>query len=73
MAGNPVKIFLGMMDRKLVNEVVEYEIESVRVPKERIAMYARKRLIGPDDIALVRTRESVVFITGKIMPVCWPL
>jgi len=70
MAGNPVKIFLGMMDRRLVNEVVEYDIESVRVPKERIAMYARKSLIGPDDIALVRTRESVAFITGKIMPVC---
>jgi len=70
MAGNPVKIFLGMMDRKFVNEVVEYEIESVRVPKERIAMYARRSSVGPDDIALVRTTESVVFIPGKIMPVC---
>ena len=73
MAGGPVQIFLGMMDRKLVRDVVTHEIQSVRVPRERIAMYARGETVGPHDIALVKTREKVVFIAGKIMPVGYPL
>ena len=63
------KIFFGLMDTKEGREAIPYEIESVRVPKERIAMYARKKTAGTDDIALIRTKKSVIFIPGKTMPV----
>jgi N-acetylmuramic acid 6-phosphate (MurNAc-6-P) etherase len=63
-------IFLGMTDRKNVRDAIQYQIESVRVPRERIAMYARMKTVGTDDIALIKTTTDVVFILGKIMPVC---
>ena len=63
-------IFLGVTDRKNVRDAIPYQIESVRVPRERIAMYARMKTVGTDDIALIKTKTDVVFIPGKIMPVC---
>ena len=48
---------------------VRYEIESVRIPKARLALYSRGEFAGTDDIALVRTRKKVVFVPGRIMPV----
>ena len=48
---------------------IRYKIESVRIPKERVRLYSRGKYTGPDDIALVRTRERVVFVPGRIMPV----
>ena len=65
-------IYLGLRDLKRIDEAVRYKIESVRFPKERIEMYARHQFSGPDDVALVRTRERVFFIPGKIMPVGFP-
>ena len=68
-----MQIYLGLRDQNHREEAVKYEIESVRVPKERIALYAAyqftKSAFGPNDIALVKTREPVFFIPGKIMPV----
>ena len=47
-----------------------YEIESVRVPKERIKMYREEEsFIGPNDIALIKLETEIVFIPNKIMPV----
>ena len=63
------QIFFGQMDTKEGREAILYEIESVRVPKERIARYAGEKIVGTDDMALVRTKTSVVFIPGKTMPV----
>ena len=63
------QIFFGLMDTKDGANAIPYEIESVRVPKERIAMYARKETAGTDDLALIKTKKSVVFIPGKTMPV----
>ena len=62
-------VFLGLRDRERFDEAVKYEIESVRTPKERLALYAREELTGSNDIALVRTTEPIVFIPGKIMTV----
>jgi len=70
MRGVPFHVYLGLRDKKLGHEAVKYNIESVRVPKERIAMYARGTFVGPDDIALLKLRETVSFIPGKIMTVC---
>ena len=57
----------------------------VRVPAERIKMYTEfsvepnefqqypegfHKTSGPDDIALVKLRESVTLIPGRIAPVC---
>ena len=41
----------------------------VRVPAERIKMYSKKIFVGPNDIALVKLRESVTLIPGRIAPV----
>ena len=47
-----------------------YEIESVRVPKERIKMYREEEsFIGSNDIALIKLKTKIVFIPNKIMPV----
>ena len=63
------QIYLGLRDFTKGEEAIKYVIESVRVPKERIAMYARYQMEGPDDISLIKLKEHVVFIPGKIMPV----
>ena len=70
--GDEIMIYLGLRDLKRIDEAVRYKIESVRFPKERIEMYARHQFFGPDDVALVKTRERVFFIPGKIMPVGCP-
>ena len=66
-----LSIYLGVRNSLSVEKGMGYKIESVRVPKERIAMYARHNKVGPDDIALVKTQKSMVFLPGKIMPVCY--
>ena len=55
-----------------IESAAEYKIESVRVPAGRIASYAKGLTQGTDDIALVKTQKKMVFIPGKIMPVCLP-
>ena len=57
------------MKLPLRQSAVRYEIESVRIPKERLKLYSRGEFLGADDIALVRTRKKVVFVPGRIMPV----
>ena len=47
----------------------KYEIESERVPKERIEMYEVGDFVGPNDIALIKLKTNIVFIPNKIMPV----
>ena len=63
------RIYLGLIDRVKLNQAIQYDIESVRVPKERIALYTKRKYKGTDDIALVKTKITVVFNLGKIMPV----
>ena len=47
----------------------EYKIESVHIPRGRVELYKRRMVVGPDDIALVRTTTSIVFESHKVMPV----
>ena len=70
MNGQTIHVYLGLRDRTRSDEAVKYNIESVRVPEERIAMYARGIVTGSDDIALLKLRETVDLIPEKIMPVC---
>ena len=67
--GLPFHVYLGLRDKRLGHEAVKYNVQSVRVPKERIAMYASGSFVGPDDIALLKLRETVSFIPGIIMTV----
>ena len=41
----------------------------VRVPAERIKMYSKGILVGPNDIALVKLERKVTLIPGRIGPV----
>ena len=47
----------------------KYQVESIQKPAARIQLYKKGVYIGPDDIALVRTKSKVVFVPGRIMPV----
>jgi len=76
-ANHRTKVVLGLKDRKKYAEAVSYDIESVRVPKERIALYAEtypgtdtNKLEGPNDISLIRLTKAVTFIPGRVMPAC---
>jgi hypothetical protein len=40
-----------------------------RVPAARIKQYTQEKYGGPDDIALVRTKTTVIFEPGLVMPV----
>jgi hypothetical protein len=40
-----------------------------RVPTARIKQYTQEKYGGPDDIALVRTKTTVIFEPGLVMPV----
>jgi hypothetical protein len=44
-----------------------------RVPAARIKQYTQEKYGGPDDIALVRTKTTVIFEPGLVMPVGAPL
>ena len=46
-----------------------YNIESVQIPRGRVELYNRRFVVGPDDIALVRTTMPIDFISNKVMPV----
>ena len=48
----------------------KYEIEHVRQPEERIALYATGKKEGKFDIALIRLTEDVTFIPHQVSPVC---
>jgi len=68
--GHKYRLLMGLSffnDRKGTRQ---YDIESVRVPKERISLYNSKKDVGPYDIALIRTTKTVVFEPGLVMPVC---
>ena len=58
-----------MTDKSKTAFTKKYEIESVRVPRERIEMYRKKIIAGPWDIALLRLKEKVTFITRLVAPV----
>ena len=48
----------------------KHEIESVRVPAERIDMYVNKNeFVGNYDIALLKTKKTMIMIPSKVMPV----
>ena len=58
-------IYLGLTDFKNPGEeMMKYEIESVRIPPERFYVQ-----VGSNDIALIKTKKNILFIPGKIMPV----
>jgi len=48
----------------------EYLVETVRQRKERIEIYSKNSSYGPYDLALLKLRNQIVFIPGKVMPVC---
>ena len=58
-----------MTKRRDYKNSYEYEIESVRVPKERIQMYKKGSYVGSNDIALIKLKTNLVFVPNKIMPV----
>jgi len=64
------KLVMGAKDLGQLNEGRTYEIESVRVPAARILQYKKEQYGGPDDIALIKTKGTVVFAPGLVMPVC---
>ncbi len=39
------------------------------MPAARIKQYTQEKYGGPDDIALVRTKTTVIFEPGLVMPV----
>ena len=45
------------------------EIMKVYTPKERLETYSNGSFRGTNDIALVKTKEAIVFVPGKVMPV----
>ena len=47
----------------------EYLVETVRQRKERIEIYSKNSSYGPYDLALLKLRNQIVFIPGKVMPV----
>ena len=64
--------------------VIQLVIFKVRVPEERIQMYAKfmippnkfpkypeglHKLIGPGDIALIKMKVGVTLVPGKLVPV----
>ena len=61
-------LYLGLKDKTRPGDALRMDIESVRIPKERVEMYKRGRAAGPDDIALIKTRDHVAF-TNRINPV----
>ena len=66
-------IFLGLTrnDGETLNSWKHrYQIEHVRQPEERIALYATGKLEGKYDIALIRLTEEVTFIPHQLSPVC---
>jgi len=48
----------------------EYLVETVRQQKKRIEIYSEGSNFGPYDLALLKLRNQIVFIPGKVMPVC---
>ena len=52
----------------MAREAMKMEIESVRVPKERIDQYRKNIYDAPNDISLIRTRHNVAF-NNHIAPV----
>ena len=65
----PYQIYIGLMDTKHIDNAAEYVIESVQIPEGRVKLYDREVVVGPDDVALVRTTQPIIFEENKIAPV----
>ena len=63
------RILLGLLDIQKAREAFQYKIDSVHIPEGRLDMYRREIVVGPDDIALVRTSTQITFVSQKVMPV----
>ena len=62
--GRTVFIYLGLTDIESPREqMIKYGIERIQLPEE----FSQMEFIN--DIALIKTREYISFIPGKIMPV----
>ncbi len=57
------------MKKKSENYLKEKLFGLARVPAARIKQYTQEKYGGPDDIALVRTKTTVIFEPGLVMPV----
>ena len=63
-----VFIYLGLTDFKSPGkEMMKYKIESIQIPPERLCVLTSG--YGSNDIALLKTKRNINFVTGKIMPV----
>jgi hypothetical protein len=61
------------LKKKSENYLKEKLFGLARVPAARIKQYTQEKYGGPDDIALVRTKTTVIFEPGLVMPVGAPL
>ena len=65
----PYQIFIGLMDTNHFDNAAEYVIESVQIPEGRVKLYDQEVVVGPEDVALVRTTQPIIFEENKIAPV----
>ena len=59
-------LFAGLIDRQRIEDGFPYDMETVRQPRERIQRYEEGTGSGPDDIALIRTKQPITFIQDKV-------
>ena len=62
-------LFAGLIDRQRIEDGFPYDMETVRQPRERIQRYEEGTGSGPDDIALIRTKQPITFIQDRVSPV----
>ena len=63
------RLYAGFIDRQKIEDGFPYDMETVRQPRERIQRYEEGNDGGPDDIALIRTKQPITFIQDKVSPV----
>jgi len=69
-SGHKYRLVMGLSKLSDRTGTRTYDIESVRVPSDRIKLYGEGKNAGPYDIALIKTTKTVIFEPGSIMPVC---
>ena len=63
------RVYVGVVKQTDLKGKQLLEIAKVFTPKERIEMYSQGGFHGTNDIALVKTKEPIIFVPGKVMPV----
>ena len=63
------RVYVGIVKQTDLKGKQLLEIAKVFTPKERIEMYSQGEFHGTNDIALVKTKETIIFVLGKVTPV----